>query len=338
MVALALAAAGVVLWQLRTRDEPQSITVAAPSTSQATWIPEPERPLDLDPILRSVRLLEGLASGATDGIGVLGHALDNLISSSARIEQSQSAVKTVMGAFTNEVLQESASITSMNATIQLLGETSGQHSTGISRMMSISGDAENRLALVRSSVKNISDAMLNMDRFMVIIDDVADRTNLLAMNASIEAAHVGNAGRGFAVIAGQVRVLSEETAKSSRTITDNIRQTHNSVMETSKATDSVLEFVRDVLGESSKLATGLHQLIKQLESLGQDADSLIGSVDRVSAHTERTRQTLEDTDKSIKTAHADIDTLKMLTATVADDTKAMMGEFQTLLRLIRELK
>jgi methyl-accepting chemotaxis protein len=293
---------------------------------------------DLTPLIKSIRQIEGLASGASDGVSVLEEATGDLIGSSVQIERSQATVRTALEDFTGEVQRESSAITSMTGNIRQLGAASGQHRAGIDRLVAVSSEAERRLGTVRVSVRQISDAILTMNKFMDVIADVADRTNLLAMNASIEAAHVGAAGRGFAVIAGQVRALSEETSKSSRSITDNLKQTMAMVADTSRAADSILDFVKDVLGESAKVASGVHQLITQLESLGQEASALLESVGRVATRTGSTNASLESSDLAVAAARRDIETLKTLNATISNDFRAMMREFPPLLKLVRDLQ
>ena len=72
------------------------------------------------------------------------------------------------------------------------------------------------------SINQILDSAKRMMETSVFIGDVAERTNLLGMNASIEAAHAGAAGKGFAVVADQIRGLSVEASKSSRLISDTL--------------------------------------------------------------------------------------------------------------------
>ncbi len=292
----------------------------------------------LDFLSKLVRRLEGLASGAADGFPVLMEALGNLTNSGNQIKSSQVTMHEVLGDYTDEVQHEIKSVTSIGATIHGLGQASGRHRADIEKLRGTSGEAENRLSMVHESIKRISDAIKNMNNFLEMIEDVNARISILAINAAIEAAHVGAAGRGFAVIASQIRSLSDETAKSSHIIGENVGKMIGMVSETSTATDSALDFVKNVLGQSSNTAAGLHDLIGSLDALGKEISDLMSSVERVSHDSARTEESVVRTDKAIAANMSDLETLHAITGTITEDTASMLREIKALVALVAELK
>ncbi len=292
----------------------------------------------LDLLSKLVRRLEGLASGAADGFPVLVEALGNLSTSGNQIKSSQITMHEVLGDYTHEVQSEIKSVTSIGNTIRGLGQASGRHRVDIEKLRSTSGEAEIRLSMVHESICRISDSIKNMNNFLEMIEDVNARISILAINAAIEAAHVGVAGRGFAVIATQIRSLSDETAKSSHIIGENVSKMIGMVSETNTATDSALNFVKNVLGQSSNTAAGLHEIIGSLDELGKEISALMESVERVSADSTRTEESVESTDKAITANMADLGTLHAITGTITVDIDSMLREIKALVGMVAELK
>ena len=79
-------------------------------------------------------------------------------------------------------------------------------------------------------IQKLEKLSADIEQFASVIASIANRTNILSLNASIEAARAGEHGRGFAVVASEVRNLASQSAKSSKEITDTINQDRKSVV------------------------------------------------------------------------------------------------------------
>ena len=80
-----------------------------------------------------------------------------------------------------------------------------------------------------------------IEKFVTVISGIANKTNILSLNASIEAARAGEQGRGFAVVAGEVRNLAAQSSKSSREITDTIAKVQSSVKDAIDSMHSIYD-------------------------------------------------------------------------------------------------
>lgn len=104
-----------------------------------------------------------------------------------------------------------------------------------------------------------------------IINDIADQTNLLALNAAIEAARAGEAGRGFAVVADEVRKLAEKTITATSEVTGNIRSIQDS---TRRSRDAMVEAFGAIDGVNDRAAGSGRQLKNIVSSINQTSDDI----------------------------------------------------------------
>ncbi|HTX72709.1 MAG TPA: methyl-accepting chemotaxis protein [Rectinemataceae bacterium] len=135
---------------------------------------------------------------------------------------------------------------------------------------SLTGNAREGEQAMRSlldAVKLIGSYAANIAEMVGVINDVANRTNLLAMNAAIEAAHAGDQGRGFAVVADEIRKLAESTGKNAKGIRNQLRTVVAKIEETAGGAESAGGTIGDMVEGISTVATSFNELIVALRAL-----------------------------------------------------------------------
>ena len=130
----------------------------------------------------------------------------------------------------------------------------------------------------RVVINEISEKSKKMRDVIQVIDSIANQTNLLAMNAAIEAAHAGEAGKGFAVVAGEIRKLSEGTQKSARDISNYIKEIID-VIETGE---------KSMLDTQSAFGKISEKINVQSDAVGEISNSILLQSDKASAVLENT--------------------------------------------------
>jgi len=149
---------------------------------------------------------------------------------------------------------------------------------------------------VSEASKTIEGLGRNLDEIgeiVSVIQDIADQTNLLALNAAIEAARSGEHGRGFSVVADEVKKLAERTAKA----TDEIAAKIGSIQKESKTSISIMEKGETLAGESVANAARAGD---SLQKIVESSDRVMDMVQRVAAATEEQSTASEDVSRNME--------------------------------------
>ena len=155
------------------------------------------------------------------------------------------------------------------------------------------GRVQTQVGAVRAQVTDFQDTVhkleqnsRNITEILGMVKDFSDQTNLLALNASIEAARAGEAGRGFSVVADEVRNLSQKVSTATSEIDQNISQMSSLVSSTRTSASTILEYVgstEEFIGSTNEQ---FHGLVNDFEELNSQLSSISAAIDEL-AYTNR---------------------------------------------------
>jgi methyl-accepting chemotaxis protein len=220
----------------------------------------------------------GRASGLIEDINKLVHELNSTIGSQY------------------EAVDQSTEVT--GKMIDSIRETS---EISRNRQESLKGLIENAVKSqesMRGTIQSVGDISKSVDGIadaIKIISAIAANTNLLSMNAAIEAAHAGEAGRGFAVVADAIRRLSENTGKNSRNISLTLKNIISGIAVTSK--------------QSGDTGSRITEMSKEISGFAQTMNSMIDAFGKLSAGSSEITSVLDylrDQSSIVKTGYAEM--------------------------------
>ncbi len=193
----------------------------------------------------------------------------------------------------------------------------------------------NRIAAqVRESARTVESLGSRSDQIGAIIgtiEDIADQTNLLALNAAIEAARAGEQGRGFAVVADEVRALAERTTKATREIGTMIKAIQE---ETRGAVTAMDEGVREVekgTAEAAKSGDALREILEQINSVTMQVNQIATAAEEQTATTGEISNNMHQiTDVVQQTARGAEESASSASqlAGLAEDLQRLVGQFR----------
>jgi iron only hydrogenase large subunit-like protein len=140
-----------------------------------------------------------------------------------------------------------------------------------------------------NSVQDISQSVDGVGAAIKIISTIASNTNLLSMNAAIEAAHAGEAGKGFAVVADEIRRLSESTRENSRNISVTLSNIIKGINNTSKRSNDAGQVITTMSNDINDFAVTMTELIDTLTELSSKSSNITDSLSTLKTQSDMVR-------------------------------------------------
>ena len=184
-------------------------------------------------------------------------------------------------------------------------------------------DIRETVADTTRKVKRLAESSQEISKIVALISQIASRTNLLALNASIEAARAGEAGRGFAIVADEVRQLADRAAKASKEIEQIVLQIQG---ETSGVMTAMEEGTQQVI-EGTRLAEQAKQSLDDIIQVSNRIDVLVRSI---------TADTVEQTETSRAVAQV-MQSVELTAQETSQESQRVSGSLQNLVGVAKDL-
>ena len=244
----------------------------------------------------------------------------------AQIEQSNAGARRQ----SERVTETATAMTEMNATVMEIAKNAsdasaiaseakhhaeeGYHAVG--NLLSSIARVREITDVLRGSMDELSGQAQDIGQIIDVINDIADQTNLLALNAAIEAARAGEAGRGFAVVADEVRKLAEKTMQATGEVGKVVSGIQQGTQANIRNVGQAVEAIRDSSELSEEAGSKLQEIVDMVDNTALQIQSIATAAEQQSATSEEINQALgevslisDETSRTMREAQQAVDSL-----------------------------
>ncbi|OHE65028.1 MAG: hypothetical protein A2Z99_17755 [Treponema sp. GWB1_62_6] len=179
------------------------------------------------------------------------------------------------------VTESSSAIEEMLANIASVTQTLVKSAENVDELAVASEAGRSDLATVSASIREVAKESEDLLAISEVIQNIASQTDLLSMNAAIEAAHAGESGKGFAVVADEIRKLAESSGEQSKTVSGSLMKIKDAMDRITRATDAVLSKFEDIDGRIKTVSEREQGMRNSMDEQGMASKEILGAVGKL---------------------------------------------------------
>jgi methyl-accepting chemotaxis protein len=259
-----------------------------------------------DRTILNIAQLKKISASASLTLSAFNDTAGRIADSNREIVDAAQSVKgriEEQGAIVNE---SSASIEEMMASVVNIGKNAASTHQAAKQLKDATVIGATEMSQASDATKTMESSTASIGEIVKVIRKVASQTNLLAMNAAIEAAHAGSAGAGFSVVAGEIRKLSEETNHQVKLIEANVKEARASVRSSAVIMDNARATFGNIDNKAETMAKAIEEINNGLSQISAGSAEILAGVTRSVSITNEVKEAALKVDKTILTAANDL--------------------------------
>lgn len=252
-------------------------------------------------INKSMENIRGVLQLVSEAVNTLARTSADMAAASEEVTASIEEVASTTNQFSSTLDQMHANAQVMSSTSQEVSDHAAAGEQALEAIVGQMHDLRVNTDELADKVNTVGASSKKIGEIVNTINDIAEQTNLLALNAAIEAARAGEHGRGFAVVADEVRKLAEQSAQATAEIAALVRQTQSDIEaavkemhEESAHVEQLLSTVRTSEEELHKILVAVNQMTSQIEELTQGLTEVNTGGHEIASATEEQAASIQE--------------------------------------------
>ena len=264
--------------------------------------------------------LLGTAADNTNGtMNKVRSAVNRIVENSAEQAENSKSTSEHMRLMGENITETSAEVEALNSNAEFMHQSSEKAAETLSNLQHINSEVERIIGEVQEQTNRTNDSVQQIHKATAFITSIAEETDLLSLNASIEAARSGESGRGFAVVAEQIKKLSEQSNQSSSEIEETammlsedsqkaveiMQKMQENIVSQSESMQDTQKVVEEVVAQIANSMQSIQQIKETTEHLANVRNEVLQAVETLSNIAQDsvsgTKKTYEDTEEVVDT-------------------------------------
>ena len=284
----------------------------------------------------TVKMVEGVA-GLQRRYMDLNYRIEEMRGILSLLQTSIQQVASQISEQTSAIQQASASVEQMTASIESVARIASAKQETTQSLIHTSEEGGKTVSAALSAMNQMSQGIEEIRAIVELINDVAARTNLLAMNAAIEATHAGQYGRGFAVVAAEIRKLAESTASHTKKVGNTLADFTEKMRYLEEAAQVSFSTINKLNEEILKFVEAFSEIVRGTQEAASGGKQMLSGVSALRSSAESLRTASESMRENVGNIHTSLESLREFAQESYSQLKTIGNELKTIEAMERDI-